>query len=49
MSKDYNFNLKNKKIWVAGHNGMVGKAIVKKLKDRKLNVLTVNKSELDLN
>ena len=48
MSKDYNFNLKKKKIWVAGHNGMVGKAIVKKLKDRKLNVLTVNKSDLDL-
>ena len=48
MSTDYNFSLKNKKIWVAGHNGMVGKAIVKKLKDKKLNVLTVNKSELDL-
>ena len=38
----------DKKIWVAGHNGMVGKAIVKKLKDRKLKVLTVDKSELDL-
>ena len=48
MSKIYNFSLKNKKIWVAGHNGMVGKAIVKALRDRKLNVLTVNKSELDL-
>ena len=48
MSKDYKFCLKNKKIWVAGHNGMVGKAIVKILRDRKLNVLTVNKSELDL-
>ena len=48
MSTDYNFSLKNKKIWVAGHNGMVGKAIVKTLIDKKLNVLTVNKSELDL-
>ncbi len=48
MSKDYNFNLKKKKIWVAGHNGMVGKAIIKKLKDKKLNILTVNKNELDL-
>ena len=48
MSKIYNFSLKNKKIWVAGHNGMVGKAIVKALRDRKLNVLTINKSELDL-
>ena len=27
---------------------MVGKAIVKKLEDKKLNVLTVNKSDLDL-
>ena len=48
MSENYKFCLKNKKIWVAGHNGMVGKAIVKILRDRKLNVLTVNKSELDL-
>ena len=48
MSKDYSFSLKKKKIWVAGHNGMVGKAIVKTLIDKKLNVLTVNKNELDL-
>ena len=48
MSKKYSFSLKKKKIWVAGHNGMVGKAILKTLKDRKLNVLTVNKNELDL-
>ncbi len=48
MSKGYNFNLNKKKIWVAGHNGMVGSAIVKKLKEKKLNVLTVNKNDLDL-
>ena len=48
MSKDYSFSLKKKKIWVAGHNGMVGRAIVKKLEDKKLNVLSVNKNELDL-
>ena len=48
MSKNYSFSLKKKKIWVAGHNGMVGRAIVKKLKDEKLNVLSVNKNELDL-
>ena len=48
MPKEYNFSLKNKKIWVAGHNGMVGNAIVKKLRNRKLNVLTINKNELDL-
>ena len=48
MSKKYNFNLHKKKIWVAGHNGMVGKAIMRKLKGRKLNVLSVNKKDLDL-
>ena len=47
MFKEYNFNL-NKKIWIAGHNGMVGRAIMKKLLSRKLNVLTVDKSDLDL-
>ena len=48
MSKDYNFCLKKKKIWVAGHNGMVGKAICEKLEDRNLDILTVNKNTLDL-
>ena len=48
MLKEYNYNLKKKKIWVAGHNGMVGRAILKKLLNRKLNVLTVDKSDLDL-
>ena len=48
MSKDYSFSLKKKKIWVAGHNGMVGQAIVTKLREKKLNVLTVNKNQLDL-
>ena len=48
MSKEYSFNLNKKKIWVAGHNGMVGSAIIKKLKDKKLHVLTINKDDLDL-
>ena len=48
MFKEYNFNLNKKKVWIAGHNGMVGRAIMKKLISRKLNVLTVNKSVLDL-
>ena len=29
------FNLNNKKIWVAGETGMVGKAILKQLKKKK--------------
>lgn len=48
MSKKYRFDLRKKKIWIAGHNGMVGKAIFKKLTDRKLNIITVNKNILDL-
>ena len=48
MSKDYSFELNKKKIWVAGHNGMVGKAICKRLENRNLNILTVNKNTLDL-
>jgi len=46
--KDYKFSLNKKKIWVAGHNGMVGGAILKKLNNRKLNTITVNKNSLDL-
>ena len=48
MSAEYKYELKEKKIWVAGHNGMVGKAICKKLEDKNLNILTVNKNSLDL-
>ena len=40
---------KSDKIYVAGHNGMVGKAIVRKLKELNYNnLLQVSKSELDL-
>ena len=39
----------NDKIFVAGHNGMVGKAICRALrKNLYLNLITINKSELDL-
>ena len=40
---------KNSKIFVAGHNGLVGSAIVKKLKQKGYKkILTVEKSSLDL-
>ena len=39
----------NSKIFVAGHKGLVGSAIVRKLKDKGYkNILTVKKSMLDL-
>ena len=41
--------VKKKKIFVAGHNGLVGSAIVKKLKLLGYrNIITINKKELDL-
>ena len=40
---------KKSKIFVAGHNGLVGKAIIKKLKLRGYqNILTIDKKKLDL-
>jgi len=41
-------NLKSK-IYVAGHKGLVGSAIVRKLKEKGyINIITINKSKLDL-
>ena len=41
--------LKNSKIYVAGHNGLVGSAIVKKLKEKGYkNILTASRKKLDL-
>ena len=42
------FNLINKKIFVAGHNGMVGSSVVKKLEKENLILLTEEKKKLDL-
>lgn len=40
---------KNSKIYVAGHNGLVGSAIVRNLKDKGYtNIVTRSRSELDL-
>ena len=40
---------KNSKIFVAGHNGMIGSAILRKLKDLKYkNVFFQTRSQLNL-
>ncbi len=40
---------KNSKIYVAGHKGLVGSAILKKLKEKKYkNIITVDRKKLDL-
>ncbi|MEL7280356.1 MAG: GDP-L-fucose synthase [Pseudomonadota bacterium] len=42
------YDLAGKRIYVAGHRGMVGSAIVRKLSDRHCEVLTATRSEVDL-
>ena len=40
---------KNLKIFVAGHKGLVGSAIVRKLKEKNYKrIITIDKSKLDL-
>lgn len=42
------FSLDNKRIWVAGHNGMVGAAIMRRLQTEPVTILSAPRSELDL-
>jgi len=42
------FPLQGKKIWVAGHNGLVGRALVRRLAKEHCELLTVDRSQLDL-
>lgn len=42
------FDLAGKRIWVAGHRGMVGSAIVRRLASENCEVITAGRDELDL-
>lgn len=42
------YDLTNKRVFVAGHRGMVGSAIVRLLQTENCDVLTVNRDEVDL-
>jgi GDP-L-fucose synthase len=42
------FSLVGKKVWVAGHKGMAGSAIVRRLASEKCEILTVDRAQLDL-
>jgi GDP-L-fucose synthase len=42
------FDLKGKSVYVAGHRGMVGSALVRRLKREDVEILTVPRSEVDL-
>ena len=43
------YNLKGKTVWVAGHNGMVGRSVCKRLKDEPVaDIITSSRAEVDL-
>jgi GDP-L-fucose synthase len=42
------FELVGKRIWVSGHRGMVGSALVRRLQDEDCEILTVERHDLDL-
>lgn len=40
--------LEGKRVWVVGHRGMVGSALLRRLESEDCEILTVNRTELDL-
>lgn len=42
------FSIAGKTIWIAGHNGMVGRALVHRLARENCRILTVDRRDLDL-
>jgi GDP-L-fucose synthase len=42
------YSLQGKRVWVAGHRGMVGAALVRRLKQEDCELLTVGRENLDL-
>ena len=48
MDKSKVFDAAGKRIWIAGHRGMVGSAVVRRLGGTNCEILTVDRKELDL-
>lgn len=48
MPNDTCFSLEGKRVWVAGHRGMVGSAIVRRLAVENCEVITVGREVVDL-
>jgi len=48
MSTELIFPLEGKRVWVAGHNGMVGSALVRRLAYEICEILTVDRKAVDL-
>ncbi|AOO80381.1 GDP-L-fucose synthase [Bosea vaviloviae] len=45
---DKHYNLAGKRVWVAGHRGMVGSALVRALEARGIAPITVRRADVDL-
>lgn len=48
MASDAPFSLRGKRVWVAGHRGMVGSALTRRLQTEDCQILTVDRTEVDL-
>ena len=48
MNSRNTYNISHKKVWIAGHNGMVGRAIKRRLEKESCEILTVDKEKIDL-
>jgi GDP-L-fucose synthase len=46
--QQYKLSLKGKRVWVVGHRGMVGSALLRRLQREDCQLLTVNRQQLDL-
>ena len=42
------FQIENRKVWIAGHRGLVGGAIAKRLSRENCSIVTIDRNELDL-
>lgn len=47
-ARSADFSLTGRRVWVAGHRGMVGSAVVRRLKSESCSILTVDRSRVDL-
>ncbi len=48
MATEIRYNISGKRVWVAGHRGMVGSAVVRRLQSEDCEILAVGRQALDL-
>ncbi|HKC44882.1 MAG TPA: NAD-dependent epimerase/dehydratase family protein, partial [Burkholderiales bacterium] len=48
MTARTDYRLKGKRVWVAGHRGMAGSAIVRRLHSEDCELVTASRQEVDL-